>query len=158
MVFKRALLLALALLVVTTGVVAAAFVSTLHANGSWSRNELGDFIRDVNQLRPLDQSSVRVVEVVLDGETGWHSHLGAPSLLVVKSGTMDFIEPARGGGCTTTALLPGMSISHPMTTHNLVQTSTDKPVFWVVYFSPVGAGLLQSGLPNPCTPAAGAGD
>ncbi len=155
MVIKRALLLALALLVLTTGVVAAVAVSTRHVDGSWSRNEFGDFVKDVNKLRSIDRSSVTVIQVVLDGETGWHSHQGAPSLLVVKSGTMDFIEPTRGGGCATTALTPGMSISHPTATHNLVQTSADKPVFWVVYFSPVGAPLAQGGLPNPCTAGAG---
>lgn len=159
MAIKRALILSLTILVVTTGAVAASFVSTLQAQGTWNRSELNDFIDGVKSLRKLNQSSARIFEVELTTETGWHSHPGAPSLLIVESGTMDLIEPARDGGCTTTPLVAGMVIWHPTSTHNLVQTSVAKPVFTVVYFPPsLTAPLLQGDPVNTCTPTGGGGE
>ena len=143
MAFKRALLLAIALLMLTTGAVAAAFVSTLQANGTWNEAELRQFIGELKDLRKFDGSQVRIVEVRIDAAgTGWHSHAGAPSLLIVESGQIDYIRPAKDGGCETTRLMPGAMISHPQTTHDLRAVGGDA-VFTVVYFSAVGAPLLQ---------------
>lgn len=153
MILKRAFIAAMAMLLITTGVVAAVgFVSTLQANGAWNRHELRSFVDDVKALRGLNQSSVRVVEVNMTTETGWHSHPGAPSLLIVESGTMDLIEPTRDGACKTTTLPAGAAISHPTSTHNLVRAEGSPPVvFTVVYFSKVAAPLLHVDPVNSCT-------
>jgi quercetin dioxygenase-like cupin family protein len=157
MTLKRPLVLALTILVITTGVVMAAdFVPVRQAGGSWSRHELRDFTRDLKSLRRLDQSSVTIVEVTLNTDTGWHSHPGAPSLLIVESGTMELIERGRRGRCITTTLGPGAVISHPTSTHNLVRAEGSPPVvFTVVYFAPVGAPLLHNDAANACVPMGG---
>ena len=154
MTLKRPLALALTILVITTGVVIAAdFVPVRQAGGTWGRHELRDFIHDLKSLRRLDESSVTIVEVTLNTDTGWHSHPGAPSLLIVESGTMELIEPGRRGHCVTTTLGPGATISHPTSTHNLVRAAGSEPViFTVVYFAPVGAPLLHNDAVYRCVP------
>ena len=154
---KRAVLLALALIVATTGVVFGAFTASLQATGTWNDRELRDFIRSLKEVRDLDQSQVRIIEVTnLDAAgTGWHVHPGSPSLLMVETGTVAFIEPDRRGNCVTTTLAAGSVISHPTSVHD-IRAVGGLASFTVVYFSAVGATLTVP-TTDPCGAGGGGG-
>ena len=143
MVFKRATFIALVALVATTGVATAAFTATLQAAGTANEAEIRDFVKSIKETRQLDATQLRILEVTVDaGGTGWHTHPGTPSLVIVESGQITYLAPNGAGGCTTRTLNPGEMIFHPSSVHDLRAVS-GSAVFTVLYFSAPGVALTQ---------------
>jgi quercetin dioxygenase-like cupin family protein len=143
MVFRRAIVLALVALVATAGVVYAAFSSTLQASGTANASEMRDFVKAIKESRQIDSSQMRILEVTIDtAGTGWHTHPGTPSLVVVESGQISYIAPDGAGGCATRTLNPGEMIFHPSSVHDFRAVS-GTAIFTVVYFSSPGVVLTQ---------------
>ena len=143
MVFRRAIVLALVALVTTAGVVYAAFTPTLQASGTANADQMRDFVKAIKETRQIDTSQMRIIEVAVDsGGTGWHTHPGTPSLVVVESGQINYLAPDGTGGCATQTLNVGEMIFHPSSVHDLRAVS-GTAVFTVVYFSAPGVALTQ---------------
>ncbi len=151
MAFKRALLLALVATVVTTGVVFAAFTPFLQASGTANEAEIRDFVKSMKEVRHLDSTQLRIIEVVVDsGGTGWHTHPGTPSLVIVEPGApIDYVAPNSDGVCETRRLNPGDMIYHPSSVHDLRAVGDANAVFTVIYFSVPGVTLTH-GADRPC--------
>lgn len=149
MVFKRATFLALAALIATTGIAYAAFSFTVQANGTASEAEIREFVKAIKDTRQIGSTQMRILEVTVDeGGTGWHTHPGTPSLVIVELGQINYLAPDGAGGCTPRTLNPGEMIFHPSSVHDLRAVS-GSATFTVVYFSAPGVALTQS-APPPC--------
>jgi quercetin dioxygenase-like cupin family protein len=148
--FRRALFLALVALVATTGVVYAAFTVTPLANGIAPEGDMRDFVKAVKETRQIDTTQMRILDVTLTDAagTGWHTHPGTPSLIVVKSGQINYLTPDGAGGCTTRTLNPGEMIFHPSSLHDLRPVGSSA-VFTAVYFSSPGV-ILTNPTSGPC--------
>jgi quercetin dioxygenase-like cupin family protein len=143
MALRRAVFLALVALTATTGVVYAAFTATLQASGTTNEAEIREFVKAIKDTRHQDSTQMRILEVTVDaGGTGWHTHPGTPSLVIVESGQIDYVAPDGGGGCAPRRLNPGDMIFHPSSVHDLRAVS-GSAVFTVVYFSAPGIALTQ---------------
>lgn len=150
MALKRALLLAVVALVATTGVVFAGFVPNLLSNGTANESEIRAFVQELKDLRRLDQSQLRIIEVVMDkGGTGWHTHPGTPSLVIVDEGQIDFISSDRTGECTTRRLNTNEMIFHPSSAHDMRPVG-DTATFTVLYFSAPNLNPLTTGVGAAC--------
>ena len=151
MALKRALLLALTALIATTGVVLAAFTPVLQANGTANEAEIREFVKSMKEMRQLDSTQLRIIEVVVDsGGTGWHTHPGTPSLVIVEPGApIDYVAPNADGVCETVRLNPGDMIFHPSSVHDLRAVGDSNAVFTVIYFSPPGVALTHA-ADRPC--------
>lgn len=143
MALRRPVFLALVALMATTGVVYGAFSFTLQASGTANESEIREFVKAIKDTRHQDSTQMRILEVTVDaGGTGWHTHPGTPSLVVVEMGQINYLAPDGGGGCTSRTLNPGDMIFHPSSVHDLRAVS-GSAVFTVVYFSAPGIGLTQ---------------
>jgi quercetin dioxygenase-like cupin family protein len=149
MAIRKATFLALVALIATTGIAYAAFTPMLQADGTANAAELRGFLNVINSTRSLDSTQMRIIEVAVDaGGTGWHTHPGTPSLLIVESGQINYLAPDGAGGCMTRTLNPKDMIFHPSSVHDLRAVS-GTAVFTVVYFSAPGVALTQNASP-PC--------
>ena len=150
MALRRAVFLALVALMATTGVVYAAFTVAPLANGIASESDMRDFVKTIKETRQIDSTQMRILDVTLTDAagTGWHTHPGTPSLIVVKSGQINYLTPDGAGGCTTRTLVPGEMIFHPSSAHDLRPVGASA-VFTAVYFSAPGVTLTEP-TSGPC--------
>jgi len=151
MALKRALLLAVAALVATTSVVFAAFTPFLQAAGTANEAEIREFVKSMKEVRHIESTQLRIIEVVVDsGGTGWHTHPGTPSLVIVEPGApIDYVAPNSDGVCETRRLNPGDMIFHPSSVHDLRAVGDSSAVFTAIYFSEPGV-ILTHGADRPC--------
>ena len=147
---RRALFLALLALVTTAGVVYATFSASLVASGTTNETEIRAFVKAVKEMRQIGNTQVRVLDVTLTDSagTGWHTHPGTPSLVIAKTGDMNYLAPDGRGGCTTRLVRQGDMIFHPSSVHDLRPVGASA-VFTVIYFSAPGVTLTESTGP-PC--------
>lgn len=135
MALKRALLAALLAVMATTGVAYAAFSAQLLSAGITDDTQVRAFLNSFKDMRSQDSTQLRIIDVTLDSAgTGWHTHPGTPSLLIVKQGTIDYIAPDHTGACETRRLNQGEMIFHPSAVHDLRAVGANA-VFTVIYFS-----------------------
>lgn len=126
----------------------SGLTSELLARGGARELEIRDRSLDL-RLEAEEPTDAAVVRATLEprGSTGWHGHPG-PSLVVVKSGTLTMIQPARGGTCSIRAFGPGSAFEHPKRVHTF-ENRTEAPVeFYVVYLVPAGAAPLLNDVPT----------
>lgn len=157
MALRRAISLAIIGLLATTGVAFAAFTATLEANGTGNDGEIREFVKAIKGMRQLDQTQLRIFEVAVDeGGTGWHTHPGTPSLVVVEPGAdIAYLAPDGTGGCVNRLLKPGAMVFHPSSVHDFRAvdgTPSDgaDAVFTVLYFSAPGVAPLTNAADRAC--------
>lgn len=140
---RRPVFLALVALIATTGVAYAAFSAIPQAGGIANEAEIRGFVKAVKETRQLGSTQMRILEVTVDaGGTGWHTHPGTPSLVIVETGQINYLAPDGAGGCTTRTLNPGEMIFHPSSVHDL-RAASGSAIFTVVYFSAPHVALTQ---------------
>jgi hypothetical protein len=94
---------------------------------------------------PLDVALVKAT-LTANGYTGWHGH-AAPSIVVVKQGSLTAVEP-RDGGCSVETYGAGKAFVHSEDAHNFV-AGPEGAEFYIVYLLPEAA----SPAPIDVTPA-----
>lgn len=157
MAFKRALVLAVLMLVTTVGAALATHTSiglssTLLGRGTWDRADLSALAHELGDMHRMSRSDVAVVRATLaaGGSTDWHGHPG-PSVVVVTAGTISLLEPTATGGCTVTDYTQGQAFFHAQGAHNFVNPSNvTQAEFLVTYFSPAGPLLVHEADPGTC--------
>jgi len=104
----------------------------------------------VESKGPLDIAFVKAT-LTANGYTGWHGH-SAPSIVVVKTGTLTVSE-LRRAGCVTATYGPGTAFVHSEDAHNFVAGS-EGAEFYIAYLLPEGASpapIDVSPAPSACS-------
>lgn len=109
--------------------------------------------RQVIHVRDAAETVVQQIVLAADGQTGWHTHHG-PVVVVVKSGTITFLDEHKGS-CTRTTYGPGQSFVDPGqgNAHLVRNTGGGTAELWATYFDvPKGEGpRIDAADPGACS-------
>ena len=86
------------------------------------------------------------VTLAAGGTTGWHTHV-APSLVIVKSGSLT-VKELRAGECVTSTRGAGEAFEHIEDAHTFV-ANTDAEIY-IVYMLPPAGNPAPSPIAAPC--------
>lgn len=105
--------------------------------------------REVVNVKGAADTVVQQIVLAADGQTGWHTHHG-PVVVVVKSGTVTFVDDHKGS-CTTKTYGPGQAFVDPGqgNAHLVRNTGGGTAELWATYFDvPTGQGA-RIDVPDP---------
>lgn len=104
---------------------------------------------EVINVKGAADTVVQQIVLAADGQTGWHTHHG-PVVVVVKSGTVAFLDEHKGA-CMTKTYGPGQAFVDPGqgNAHLVRNTGGSQAELWATYFDvPTGEGARVD-VPDP---------